>query len=146
MRAILIQDRYSRGNRLIQMLKKIPEIEIVMQSDKANDAAQICAEHRPDLLILNTFSKDRKALEYTGHIKQNFPDIKILVIIGAEDNDLAREASEAGADIVVRKIFSLDELKQFIRYSQKHYRVFPNTGPEPQDPTQKIIPKVIRKE
>lgn len=125
MRAILIQDRYARGNRLIKMLEKIPEIEIVMQSDRAGDAPELCAEHNPDLVILNVFSKDRSALASTGRIKQEFPDIKVFVIIGAKDEDLAREARDAGADVVGRKPLSLDELKQLIRYSQKHYRVFP---------------------
>ena len=134
MRAVLIHDRHSRSIRFSKMLAKIPDMEIVMQSHSPGDAQELCAEYTPDLLIMNTFSKETSSLENIAHIKQEFPDIKVFIMIGTMDDGIALKAKEAGADIVARKNLSQDELAQLIRYSQKHYRVFPKTCPDSQEP------------
>ena len=134
MRAVLIHDRYSRGGRLVKMLEKIPDIEMVTQSENIGDVPELCTAHTPDLLIMNTFSKTISSLEYISYVKQNFPDVKVFVMTGAKDDDLAIKAKKAGADIVARKNLSLDELIHIIRYSQKHYRIFANTQNDPQAP------------
>jgi len=80
MRAILIQDRYAPGNRLINMLKDIPDLEVMLKSDLASEAPALCAEHRPDLLFLDALSKqDRSALVHIRCIKRELPDIKVFI-------------------------------------------------------------------
>jgi DNA-binding NarL/FixJ family response regulator len=116
------------------MLCQVPDIEIVMQSDNAGDAPALCSAYTPDLLVMDILSKDWGLLEYIPHIKQGFPAIKVFVMIGVKDNRLALKAKEAGADIVARKNISLDDFKQLIRLSQKHYRVFPHTLPDSKEP------------
>lgn len=134
MRAVLIGDRYSRSDRLVKMLGQIPDIEIVAQSKISGDAPELCTVHMPDLLLMDVSAKDDGVLEHAAHIKRDFPDIKVFVMTDAKDDGLALKAKEAGADIIARKNLSLDEFRQLIRYSQKHYRVFPSARPEPQEP------------
>lgn len=134
MKVLLIRGRHSCSDRLVGMLKKVPDLEIVMQWDNAGDVTELCAEHTPDLLMMEALSKEWSVLEYIPQIKQSFPDIKVFVLTEAKDNISVLKAREAGADIVARKNLSLDELTQLIHYSQKHYRVFPNTRLDPQGP------------
>lgn len=130
MKVLLIHDWHSRGSRVVNMLGQIPDIEIVIQTDKAGNALQLIAEHSPALLIIGANSLGDNCLNSIPEIKKEFPEIKVFVITGSKDDDMTLKARAAGADIVARNNLTLDGLIQLIRYSQKNYRVYPSNPPE----------------
>lgn len=134
MKAVLIRNQYLHNDKPEDMLGHLPDIEIVMQSDNVSDVPELCATYVPDMIIMDYFSKDDGVPGYVARIKQDFPGIKVFVLIGAKDDGLAYEAKEAGADVVARRNISPDEWRRLIQYVKKHYRVYLNTCPEPCDP------------
>jgi len=134
MKVLLIEDQNLLSSTLIKALEKSPDIEIVGQSDKASDAVRLCRTHKPDIVIMDIFTNNGNGIECTAQLKQAFPDVKVLVITGVEDERLVQAAEEAGADFFAWKNMSLDELMEFIRYAKKPYRVFPNIQPDCQNP------------
>ena len=134
MKAVLIRNQYPHKDKLEDMLGHLPDIEIVMQSDNVSDAPELCATYVPDMIIMDCFAKDDRIPGCVARIKQDFPGIKVFVLIGAKDDSLAYEAKEAGADVVARRNISPNEWRRLIRYVKKHYRVYLNTCPEPCDP------------
>ena len=134
MKVLLIEDQNLLSSTLIKALEKSQDIEIVAQSDKASDAMRLCSTYRPDVVIMDIFTKDGNGIECTAQLKQAFPDIKVLVITGVEDERLVQAADEAGADLFAWKNMSLDELTEFIRYAKKPYRVFPSVHSDYQKP------------
>lgn len=129
MKVVLIEDQHLLSSALIRALEQSPDIRIEAQSDKASDVMALCEEHHPDIVIMDVFTKDGNGIEYTARLKQYFPDVKVLVMTGVEDERLVRAAEEAGADLFVWKNLCLDELTEFIRGSKKPYRVFPSVAP-----------------
>lgn len=134
MKVVLIEDQNLLSSTLIKALEQSPDIEIAGQSEKASDAIQLCKTHKPDIVIMDVFTKDGNGIEYTAQLKQIFPDIKVLIMTGVEDDRLVRAAEEAGADMFVWKNLSLDELTEFIRSAKKPYRIFPSVHSDSQKP------------
>jgi len=134
MRAVLIRSQNSCNDKLEAMLGHLPDIEIVAQSDTVSDALELCATYAPDLIIMDYFAIDKGIPGYVARIKQDYPGIKVFVLIYEKDEGLAYEAKEAGADVVTRKKISPDEWRRLIYYAKKNYRIYLNTCPEPCDP------------
>ncbi len=132
MKVLLIEDQNLLSSTLIQALEKTSDIEVVGQSDKANDAMQLCKAHQPDVVIMDVYTKDGNGIECTALLKVAYPDIKVLILTGVEDERLVQAAEEAGADLFAWKNISLNELIEFIRYAKKPYRLFPSIQPENQ--------------
>lgn len=74
---------------------------------------------------MDVYTKEGNGIEWTAQIKKVYPQIKVLIMTGVEDNRLVRAAEKAGADLFVWKSLSLEDLLDFIRKAQKPYRVFP---------------------
>jgi DNA-binding NarL/FixJ family response regulator len=134
MKVVLIEDQNLLSSTLIKALEQCPDIEVAGQSDKASDAMRLCKTCEPDIVIMDVFTKDGNGIEYTAQIKQTFPNIKVLIMTGIEDDRLVQAAEEAGADLFAWKNMSLDELTEFIRYANKSYRIFPSTHADSQKP------------
>jgi len=126
MKVVLIEDQNLLSSTLVRALEQNPDIEIVGISDKATDAMQLCGRYDPDVIIMDVFTKDGNGIECTAQIKQVFPDVKVLIMTGVEDDRLVQAADESGADLFVWKNLSLDELVDFICNAKKPYRVFPS--------------------
>ncbi|KUG04863.1 dna-binding response regulator, luxr family [hydrocarbon metagenome] len=126
MKIVLIEDQNLLSSTLIKGLEQNPDMEISGQSDKASDVMSLCEIHQPDIVIMDVFTKDGNGIEYTKELKQVFPEIRVLIMTGVEDERLVQAAEEAGADLFVWKNLSLDELTEFIRNAQKPYRIFPS--------------------
>lgn len=134
MKVILIEDQNLLAITLIHALEQDNDIEVVGHSDKASDVLQLCEEHQPDLVIMDVFTREGNGIDYTAKLKRRFPEIKVMVITGIEDDHLVKNAETAGADVFVRKDITLDELRELIRYASKSYRVFPKTSLAPDEP------------
>lgn len=115
------------------ILGQLPDIEVVMRSDHITDAPELCAIHMPELIVIDALAKNEGVPSHITRIKQDYPGVKVFVLTCENNDDLAHEAKEAGADIVAKRSISLDEWRQLIRYAQKHYRVYLNTSPELRD-------------
>lgn len=133
MRVVLIEDQSLLKSTLLKAFEQSPDIEIVGHSDKASDAVKLCAEYSPDIVLMDIFTKDGNGIEWTAQLKKVFPDIKVLIMTGVEEDRLVRAAEEAGADLFVWKNLSLDDLSEFVRNARKPYRIFPSVSPEIQD-------------
>jgi len=125
MKLVLIEDQILLSSTLIKALGQIPDISIAAYSDKASEAINLCRMHHPDLVIMDIFTNGGSGIEATAQIKQLFPEIKVFILTGIEDDHLIKAAEDAGADIFARKSMSLDELTEFIQLAHKPYRIFP---------------------
>lgn len=134
MKVLLIEDQNLLISTLVSALEAEDGIEIVGQSDRASDSLSLCERLKPDIVVMDVYTKQGNGIEYTERIKQRFPQIKVLVLTGMEDERLVRAAENAGADFFAWKNISLEELLDFIRNAGKPYRIFPRTDPHKCDP------------
>ncbi len=134
MKVILIEDQILLSTTLADALGKYDDIEVIGQSDKASDALKLCDSLDPDIVIMDIYTRDGNGLEATVKIKEAYPNIKVMVMTGVEDERLVPAAKESGADLFVWKSIPLEEMVELIRASQKPYKIFPETSKANQNP------------
>lgn len=130
MRIVLIEDQILLRDTLIKALAQTRDIELAGHSDRASDVIELCKEHKPDVVLMDVFTKDGNGIDYTKLLKESFPDIKVFIMTGVEDDNLVKAAEKAGADIFLWKNLSLDELVSFIQNADMPYRIFPRLRSE----------------
>ena len=89
--------------------------EMELEHVKNLSAAQeYLSQQQPAVVILDNKLPDGFGVDFIGHIKSNYPAVKIIMISGydasAEDVGL-----ETGADIFLQKPFTKDQLYQAIK-------------------------------
>jgi two-component system, OmpR family, response regulator len=77
-------------------------------------AQQYLTENQPAVVILDNKLPDGFGVDFIGHIKANYPAIKIIMISGY-DASAEDVALENGADIFLQKPFTKDQLYQSIK-------------------------------
>ena len=77
-------------------------------------AEEYLQNQQPAVVILDNKLPDGFCVDFIGHIKRNYPAIKIIMISGY-DASAADVALENGADIFLQKPFTKDQLYQSIK-------------------------------
>ena len=76
-------------------------------------AEEYLQKAQPSVVILDNKLPDGFGVDFIGHIKRNYPAIKIIMISGF-DGSVKDVALESGADVFLEKPFTKDQLYQSI--------------------------------
>ena len=76
-------------------------------------AEEYLQKEKPSVVILDNKLPDGFGVDFIGHIKRNYPNIKIIMISGF-DGSVKDVALESGADVFLEKPFTRDQLYQSI--------------------------------
>ena len=116
--ALIIAKPGHLRNSLQSLLRTIPQIEILAESNDPSILLKINDEISPELILLEAALLDETDWSAIKKIKAEWPDIKVLVLT---DNDQQGQAArEAGADFYLLKGFPATELVQVIETSLIH--------------------------
>ena len=97
-------------NRLGDIAK---QVEIVAELHDVDDAYQLVATLKPDLILMGIAFKysTYSSIEIARKIKQDFPQIKILILSSDDSIDSIMGALRAGANGYLLKSISISDLK-----------------------------------
>ena len=111
-KVLIIEDEGDMCLLLNIMLNgKQMELEHVKTLSAAEEMLQ---NEQPSVVILDNKLPDGFGIDFIGHIKKNYPSIKIIMISGY--GGAAKDvALENGADIFLEKPFTRDQLYQAVK-------------------------------
>lgn len=69
-------------------------------------------ENKPSIVILDNKLPDGYGVDFIGHIKQNYPEVKIMMVSGY--NSVRDTALANGADAFFEKPFQLDDFYETV--------------------------------
>ena len=114
-KVLIVDDHTSVREAFKAMFEEKDDFCVVGESANANDCVLLCERLNPDIVLLDVCTEGYSSgLVATENIKQNFKDIKVVVMSGFDEISYSPRAKEAGADAFVyksksaqwRKIFS----------------------------------------
>ena len=78
-----------------------------------------CLEHAKDigLVLMDIKMPKQNGIEITRDIKRLNPNIKVIIVTGYESSEIAKEATDAGADAYITKPF---ESKEIVKKVEKY--------------------------
>ena len=98
-----------------ELIDSIPSLDMVGESDNAEDTLEKAQKLKPDLLLVDLTLKGRSGLELIKDLRKLQPEIEILVFSMHEEAFYAERVLRAGARGYVMKTEGTQQLLQAIR-------------------------------
>jgi DNA-binding NarL/FixJ family response regulator len=87
-----------------------PEFEIVGEASNGQQAIEVCAEQKPDVLLLDLAMPVLDGLQALPGIREASPDTKIVILTGFDSDPLRNEALLRGAHAYLEKSVALSDI------------------------------------
>jgi CheY-like chemotaxis protein len=96
-RIVIADDHYPIRDAIKLMLSGEQDIRVVGEAADGREALELCRREHPELVLMDLRMPQMNGLTATRKIKQQFPDISVLVLTMYEKQDYLLEAIRAGA-------------------------------------------------
>lgn len=114
-RLLVADDHAVVRTGLAQLVKTFDDVELVGAASNGEEAVALCAERRPDVVLMDLEMPQLDGIEATQRIKVAQPDIAVVVLTSFSDRDRILRALDAGAAGYLLKDAEPAELATAIR-------------------------------
>jgi DNA-binding NarL/FixJ family response regulator len=128
------------------------DMDVIAEAASGTDALHLATEHQPDVALLDLTMPGTGGIDVTRRLREQIPDLRILILTVHEDEMLLREAMRAGAAGYITKRAIESELINAVRtvHRGNHYvhptmthALLHDLTPEPpaSTPTEALTPR-----
>lgn len=114
-RVMLVDDHPMVRRGLATILKVFDDLKLVGEAESGEAAVKLCAEVLPDVILMDMSLPVMDGATATHAIRQQFPQIQILVLTSFKEGKVIKQALAAGAIGYLLKDVSADDLVRAIR-------------------------------
>ena len=114
-RVIIAEDHTLVREGTREILEREPDIQVVGEAARGDDAVRQALEHSPDVLLMDMRMPGMNGIEATREVSAQAPSVKVLILSAHEDEDYVREALAVGASGYLLKTAPGRELVEGIR-------------------------------
>ncbi len=114
-RVLIVDDHEMVREGLLSMLRSEPDFEVVGQTGRGAEVAELVESTRPDVVLLDTRLPDISGVEVCRRITRKHPDVAVVILTTYTDVELVEECLQAGARGYVVKDVERFSLKESIR-------------------------------
>jgi two-component system, chemotaxis family, chemotaxis protein CheY len=112
-RILIVDDSFYMRTMLKNMLTDAG-YEVVGEAPNGQTALQMAKETNPDLVTLDVILPDNTGLDVLKGIKQDNPDMKVIIVSAVGQEVIVNEAIENGALAYIVKPFSEDKVLETV--------------------------------
>lgn len=98
-----------------ELLERKPDFHIVGEASNGEEAVRLAQELQPDVVVMDVRMPKMSGVEATRRIKEECPDVKVLVLTAHDDDEYVFALLQAGANGYLMKTAEFDELVKAIR-------------------------------
>jgi DNA-binding NarL/FixJ family response regulator len=114
-KVLLVDDHLMVLRGLRFFLGTQPDIEIVGEANNGKEALEKVETLNPDIVLMDLIMPVMDGIEATKNIKENFPEVKVIMLTSFSDQDHVLPALRAGAEGYQLKDIEPDELVKTIK-------------------------------
>lgn len=114
-RVLIADDHALVRAGMCALLEKMEGITVVGEAGRVSEAIELVAQLTPDLLLLDLTMPESSGFVVLAHVKQYFPEIRVIVLTVNEASEYAIRALNEGAAGFILKSAASTELEQAIR-------------------------------
>ncbi len=114
-RVIIVDDHVAIRKMLVVFLRRETGYEVVGETGSGLEALSLCAELRPDLVILDLMLLELSGAEVIHRIREQSPNTKVLIYSGTQSLAAIRRCLQAEPDGFVEKFDDINILREGLK-------------------------------
>ena len=114
-RVMLVDDHTMVRRGLTTFLKAFDDLELAGEAESGQSAIKLCAKLHPDVILMDMMMPDMDGATATRKIRAQFPKIQVIALTSFKEEELVKNALEAGAIGYLLKDVSANDLVKAIR-------------------------------
>lgn len=115
----IVEDHDIFRRRLVELLQFYPELEVVLVAESAEIFVQKLnraeEENRPEVILMDIELPGISGIEATFQLKQDWPDIEVIMFTVFEDDERIFESINVGASGYLLKDTAIEEVVKSIK-------------------------------
>jgi DNA-binding NarL/FixJ family response regulator len=112
---MLVDDHHMLAQSLRIILDQEDDFEVVAVSSSVAAAIADASAFQPDLILMDYYLPDGDGVTATARIRQEHPEIKVILLTGSDDPQALQRAVDVGCLGYLDKTAPLDELAAAVR-------------------------------
>ena len=126
---LIVEDQILLRDALEHLINKQQGMEVIGVASDASKAMELCKELKPDLILMDVVTEnDANGIVWAGKIRNELPDIKIVIMTAVPDITFINEARKAGAHSYIYKNSGNEHLFYVIRNTMNGIGIYPGPG------------------
>ena len=122
-RVMVVDDHEMVRRGICSYLETEDDIEVVGQASSGKEAIELARRLQPDVVLMDLIMEDGTGVEASKQIKQDLPQVQIIILTSYIDESLVFPALEAGALSYLLKTSQAHEIVDAIRLAIKQEAV-----------------------
>jgi DNA-binding NarL/FixJ family response regulator len=130
---LIVEDQIMFSDSLSHILNDQEDMKVIGATDDASKTLALCHELKPDLILMDVVTKDRKSgITHAVQVLKELPKIKIVVMTAYPEITFVNEARKAGVHSYIYKNFESKHLFYVIRNTMDGMSIYltPTETPE----------------
>lgn len=111
---VVVDDAQDLRRLVVLALNRDERLEVRADVSDGQQGVEAVRRHRPDVVLMDVSMPVMDGLSATRQIKQEFPDLPVVIFTGYGDERLADEATKAGADAFMEKTRPLPDVVEVL--------------------------------
>jgi len=114
-RVMLVDDQADFRRLMVTFLDRQPELEVVAQAGSLTEARQLAETVNFDVAVLDLGLPDGHGADLIAGLRRENPGVAVLILSASLDPASIEKARRAGADEIMDKLSSLNEVLGTVR-------------------------------
>jgi len=114
-RVVIVDDHLMVRRGLATFLKAAQDLELVGEAATGLEAVRVCAETRPDVVLMDLKLPGLDGIGATRAIRQAHPETQVIAVTSSQEDDLVSQVLRAGAIGYLLKDVGVTGLGEAIR-------------------------------
>jgi len=114
-RVMIVDDHGVVRRGLAAYLRNEGDLELVGEARDGQEALQLCETIQPDVVLMDLIMPELGGAAATRQIRNRWPDVQVIALTSFKEQDMVRDALQAGAISYLLKNVSGDALAGAIR-------------------------------
>jgi len=123
-RVLVVDDHQMMAEGLRAAVATEPGLTVVGVARDVSEARSLAAELRPDVVLMDYSLPSGTGFDSAQLLKQDNPNVKVIILTGHHDDTLVIKAVELGLDGFLRKTASIDAVVAAVRQAHAGEAVF----------------------
>ncbi len=114
-RVLVVDDHDMVRRGLAILIRAFDDLELIGNAANGAEAVRIVEQHRPHVVLMDMIMPEMDGIEATKLIRQKYPDVQVVALTSAKDEDLLQSMIDAGAAGYLSKNTTINDLVDTIR-------------------------------